>query len=569
MHHIDTKVLTSAIEKIYCNKGFFNPLVVTLGEYRLWIYRKQFLNVYNYYTCGMLSLYACGSLVYKKFGYENSLKALLTDYLKNGVNPSELIGNYVIIFHNRVNDKIEILIDPAFVKNVYYCEKHKIISSDFLAIIGSLDQIFTINRDAVIENIITGHLISPDTYVNEINKIDKINVKTLSSKFKGIIFYALVPEIVNVHTSKNEALEHAIHTLNTYFQKVSNLCEDFGANIGLTGGLDSRLLLMVGQKYIRSLITNSFWRPLSKDFINAKELARVAEKIFFSYEEASFQEPDKTTMLKKSFYFFDGQFRSQNRWDEIFSLAEYNRGLAQGHYVGFHGCGGEQYRNAERLIGTISFHDYLLYHWMFKQCNDPFFDKKLKWMVLHNIEQKITRLLEFSGSRVDLFLLKRIQNEIWNSANRTTRLNLLNQQQFYFAPFTEYVVSHSAYNYMPFIGNSFSFQIDMMRRLDLKLAYVKTNYGFNLVDGEPLNHLLYPYLVRLIPSQLLNSLYFKLKERRILYYSIGNDKLKENPFLEDVSKKINFTKVLKNVNLSSGIISMDYFLMELKNKIQI
>lgn len=569
IHHINSEVSVNAVEKIYSEKGFFDPLVARLGDYQLRLYKKQLLNVTNNYNLGSLCIYACGSIVYKKHGYEESLKALLSDYSTNKIDPSELSGNYVLIFHDQDQGETEFLCDPAFIKNVYFNEENKIISSDFLAIINSVDQTFTLNRNAVIENITTGHLISPDTYVHEIHKLDKVNIKELSSKFKGIFFNVFRPDIVNNLTSRNEAIDHALQTLNNYFRNVAELSNDFGAHIGLTGGFDSRLLLMLGKKHISKLMTNSFWRPASKEYMHAKELALESGEKFFSYEDKPFPKPEWNRMLDKSFYFFDGQIRSQNRWDEIFNLPEYASGIAQGHYVGFHGSGGEQYRNADRFLRQKSLRSYIQYQWMFKQCKDPFLESKLKWEIYTNIELKINRLMGFNISKIDLLLLKRIQNEVWNPANRTTRLNLLNQQQFYFAPFTEYSVSHSAYNYTPFIGNSLSFQIDMMRKLDGELSKVQTNYGFNLIEGEPIKFYFIPLIINLLPDQWFHAIYFRLKKAQILSGNLSQKTLNENSFFMELSNKIDLTNILNNVNLASGLISMDYLLKALNGKVKV
>ncbi|GAP42359.1 hypothetical protein TBC1_11488 [Lentimicrobium saccharophilum] len=569
INHINSKVSVAALDKIYKEKGFLDPFVVSMGDYQLRLYKKKLLDVQNFIQRESISLYACGSIVYNKYNYEKSLKALLSDYSAGKIDPSALSGNYVLIFHDRKINKIEFFVDPAFIKNVYFDKVNRVISSDFLAIIDAVDNTFTLNRTAVIENITTGHLISPDTYVNEIQKLDKVNVKELAVDFTGIIFNVIKPDIVSNLTSRNDAIDHAILTLNSYFLNVASLSNEFGAHIGLTGGFDSRLLLMLGKKHISRLVTNSFWRPDSKEYLHAKELAMVSGKKFFSYEEKPFLKPEWNKMLDTSFYFYDGQIRSQNRWDEIFSLPEYTSGIAQEHYVGFHGCGGEQYRNADRFLRPKSLRSYIQYQWMFKQCKDPFLESKLKWEIYSNIEIKINRLMGFNISKIDLLLLKRIQNEIWNPANRTTRLNLLNQQQFYFAPFAEYEVSHSAYYYTPFLGNSLSFQIDMMRRLDNELAKVQTNYGFNLIEGEPIKFYFIPFIVNLLPDQWFHSIYFRLKKAQILSGNESQKKLNENSFFRELSNKIDLTSILNNINLGSGLISMNHLLKQLNGKVNL
>jgi hypothetical protein len=228
--------------------------------------------------------------------------------------------------------------------------------------------------------------------------------------------------------------------------------------------------------------------------------------------------------------------------------------------VGFHGCGGEQYRNADRIMRKISLRTYIKYEWMFKQCQNIFTDKRLINAVYDKIENKIKRLVNIPENKVGLLELKIIQNEIWNTANRATRVNVLNQQQFYFAPFTEYQLSYSAYNYVPFLGNSFSFQIEMMKKLDPELAAVKINYGFNLLKGEPLKYKLIPYLFNSIPRSLFYAIYYKWKNLQTNEFQLKKFSETAHPFLLDLGKKIDLKKLSRNVDLGNNLNSFDYML---------
>lgn len=559
LYHGTTVMDVTAMENHFIKRGFNDPLKKQLGDYQLIIYKKQLVGVENFVTVGQVSLFACGSLFYKKSGYRDSLTALANDYQQNNIDAKQLFGNYFLIFFDHVKSKITVSIDPSFIKNIYFDIHRRIISSDFLALTESSISSYTLNKLAVIENLTTGHLISPDTYAIEIEKLDQKNAATMDSFFQGISLKIFTPGTEGAISDSNDAIKHAQDNLSHYFQSVRNIAEEFGAHIGLTGGFDSRLLLMIARKHIGKLMTNSFWRAGSTEYRNAKKLAHAAGGDFFSFENEPFEKPDKNEMIRMAYHFFDGQFRSQNIWGEEFNIPAYSARIAAGHYCGFHGCGGEQYRNADRIIGKMNLREYIRYEWMFKQCENAFLDKDTEKAVFRRIKDKILRLVDIKDDKVGLLEVKKIQNEIWNTANRATRVNVLNTQMFYFAPFTEYQIARQAYLYVPFLGNSLSFQVNMMKSLDPALAAVTTNYGFDLLEGESTKYKLIPYVVNLIPKRLFYALYFRMRK-----INKGNDKGEKatgrHAFINSLESVLDLKTLGHNVNLAALVESFDYFL---------
>ncbi len=560
LHKNPQKTDLERVINSYRKKGFSEPHTFRLGKYKLQLYEKQLLHLRNYFRQDKLSVFAVGSLFYKGLGFQQSLKSLLSDFKNRRIDANSLYGNYVLIFFDESTEKTSFYTDPSFIKNVYFDEQNQCISTDFLALLAFRNGDYTLNIPAIVENLTTGHLISPDTYVNEIEKLDKVNIKELNQQFEGIGFNCLKPALADQVRSRAEAIDHANQLLTNYFKGVSAIGNEFGAHIGLTGGFDSRLLLMHARKQIKKLNVNSFWRPESKEYINARVLAKTAGLDFFSFEEKPFNVPGKEKMAEELMLVFDGQVRSQNRWDEEFALKDYTAAVANNHFVGFHGCGGEQYRNADRFSGKTSLRSFIFNEWMFKQCRNPFKDEKLKQEIFENIQRKLFRLIDDLGSRIGLFDLKRIQNEVWNTANRATRPNVLNQQQFYFAPFTEFIISHNAYNYIPFLGRSLSFQIDMMKKFDKELAAVTTNYGFNLIEGEPFKNRMISAVSGVIPRKLILQIYQKVKNISSPPPSALEFEGQMHPVLQDLNEPLDFKVLTHNVNLSSGVYAFNHLL---------
>lgn len=564
LYHKKTRFLESGVNDIYLKKGFVDPLSISIGDYRLRLYKKQLTGINNYYKSGSDYIFAVGSLFYKGLSYSESLKNLLSDFLNECIEKQDLYGNYILLFYIGNKKEITFCIDPAYIKNAYFDKVKGIITTDFLCLVEAFPGTYKMNHLAIAENLTTGHLISPDTYALGIEKLDRKNIIEIERSFPGITVKSLKPIISEIESNREGCIENANELISNYFESSRRLCEEFGAHIGLTGGFDSRLLLMHARKKLSRLITNSFWRPDSKDYINAKLLAEAADTEFISFEKKQFNKPVTDEMLNRAFYFFDGQIRSQNNWDEEFNMSEYCNQLASGYLVGFHGSGGEQYRNADRQVFRIPIQTYIKHEWMFRQCKDTFIDKNLKNEVYKNIRRKIKRLVDIQNDYIGLYELKRIQNEVWNTANRTTRVNVLNQNQFYFAPFTEYKLSHAAYKYVPFLGTSFSFEIEMLKKLDTKLASVETNYGFNIVKGIPFRFVLVPLIYNLIPRRIFYKFYFGIKRSQSNSFNFDEFMKISNKELSGLTGKIDLKELSRNKNLGDSLRAYNLLLNNIK-----
>lgn len=512
LYHRETEIDTESVRRLYSTKGFSDPVICDLGNYQLWVYRKQLIGVNNFVSNETGRVFACGSLFYKGLGYTESLQQLLDDFLGECINHSALFGNYILLFQRNRESEFTLSVDPALIKNVYFDGERKVLSTDFLAILESSQGNYSLNRIALVENLITGSLISPETYANEIHKVDKINFPEIEKALPGVKARLFTPEIRSDFTDFKSAVEDANLKLDDYFSSAAGISEQYGANIGITGGFDSRLLLIYARKHIKRLSCNSFWRTYSREYINARELAEATGLSFSTFEKSPFMKLSDESIPLIPYLFFDGQIRSQNRWDEEFNLPEYNSQLISGSGVGFHGCGGEQYRNADRYLSKMRLDSFIRHEWLFRQSRDMFLNRSLRLDVFKNLEKKILRLLQPIRNKIDLAEMKRFQNEIWNTSNRTTRVNVLNQQQFYFAPFTEYAISHTAYGYVPYLGSSFRFQAEMMKRADPVLAAVTNNYGFNISEGEPLKMRLFSSAASLLPRAVLYKAYFLFRK---------------------------------------------------------
>lgn len=526
---------------IYRKKGFDEPAVHDLGSYELFLFPKQIIKIPNTITHKNYSLFVVGSLFYKGNSFQASIKALLKDYINSDVDSERLYGNFVVIIYKQ-NERITFIFDKSFIKTVYYDPKNTIISTDIICIAHSGINSYTINKQSIIESLITGSLIPPSTYYNEIIRIDKNSVQLINSdriqNFK--LIYGRQYKINDYQGSQ----QYIIEQLVSYFKDASSISNEFGAHIGLTGGLDSRLLLMLARRNFADLLTNSFWRRNSSDYEIAIQLASLAQIEFFTLENERFDLPELDEMLETGYYFMDGQIRSQNFWQEPFSLPSYCTRIANKHFVGFHGAGGEQYRNADRLHKNLNIYDWVEYDWIYKQGGDFFINKKVKNEFTNYLVEKVKAKIDVQKNEITLLTLKKIQNEVYNQSNRTTRVNFLNQLFFYFAPFTEYQIATTAQKIVPYLGNSINYQIDLMKTFDPLLCNLVTTYGYKLTGKLPLKYNALPIFVNALPRKVLYKIY--LKYRTLNFNQATADDIYISHTRKYLADTINFEKVLSN-----------------------
>lgn len=552
-----------AIKNYFANLGVNILNVFTLGNYRLLLFKKALIDIDNFYQEDDFSIFVTGSIVYKKKGYLDSKIELLRDFRNKKIILSELYGNYSIIFYNHQSNQISLLNDPLFLKNVYIDYSANIISNNFISIIEARPYHYNLNYLSLIESTSTGSLIPPDTYAEGVERLCKLNVKSIPNHFESMDVLELEVDVAKRPNSRKEAIEYSSNSILEYFEAMKTIDLEFGSHIGLTGGFDSRLLLLGAHKTLSNINTNSFYRgTLDREYVIAKDLAKVADLDFVTYEDSDYNTGefiDPNLALS----FIDGQVRSQNYIDEPYSHPNYGIGLYKNHLVGFHGCGGEQYRNADRMNGKISFDKYIKNEWILKNNIDFFEKKSIKNDVFENVKLKIRKTLDFYDKNINLLVLKKIQNEIWNPSNRLTRVNALNQQQFYFAPFTEWQLSLYSYKLVDYLGKSNDFQVDMMLEFDSKLNEVPTTYGYSIKEGRSKSVRLAENLIPLVPRNTALKFYrlYKNRKNKKKTFSI---EVSENSKL--LNEYFSIQKMNKNRDLAGTMFTMNNLLKNLKVK---
>jgi hypothetical protein len=552
-----TVVDKNSIISHFENLGMTEFKEFKLLDFNLILFKKAQIDVENYLETDLGTIFSTGSIVYKTYSYQESLNNILMDYAAGKLNLDEVRGNYFLFLRLKESKTVIFLTDPLFTKNIYYDPINQIISSHFLAIAEAKPFYYKLNYLALYESVISGSLIAPDTYMQGVEKLCKANIESFISTFK---FESLQVDLSEKHRhfkTFSDAVDHANEQLKQYFNSLSSLDKEFNSHLGLTGGYDSRLLLIHARGHLSNLNTNSFFRPNSREYQIAKELAMAVGLQFKSHENSGISPASNS---KKAFLFLDGQIRSQNFIDEPFNLPDYGEFLYSGHPVGFHGCGGEQYRNADRFRRKVGFADFIRNEWLFRESGDIIRKSSLELDLISNIEDKIRKNLNFSGHNVDFFLLKRIQNELWNTANRLTRVNALNQQYFYFAPFTEWQQSVFAYSYIDYLGVSSNFQIEMMKRIGKVELDISTTYGHSITQGIGKKSRIISNIASYVPRKFLLEAHWLFRNYKIN----GERSFRQDKNFSSLYNSIQLNKVLENPNTSHNLKALNTLAINLK-----
>lgn len=467
---------------------FFDPghLVRDEGNYRLYLNRKTLSDscITSFGING--SAYGTGTFIYRSESPEESLRLLLTDFAEGQYDPALLLGHYFIMLF--LPSGIKILNDGTGLVKAYHDKTGSYLSSSFL-LAARLHERLTLNRDAAAENLFTGGITGQETLVNEISTFSRDSARL----FSGIEF--LLPELNRGemgYATYSDALNGQAQLLRDYFRSCSLLGVDTGADIGLTGGYDSRLVLACAREHFKGLQVHSHFRPSGSEEWRIARMIAVGEGISFVSPEVmppgKMDDEKMSAVLESSFRFNDGKISLHCNWMEEYNTLEYRLSVLGEKRLGLSGIGGEQYRNQDRLYGKPwIFDQWLKYSWVRKVSGAAFTGSRYEKEMLDRIKVKIYAALGFRPGNgfIDLADLKRIQNEIFIPAYRGARIDAENRHSWHLGPLADAHVARAAGGIVRFLKDSKRFEAELIRLISPALASYPTDYGYDLAKGEP------------------------------------------------------------------------------------
>lgn len=570
----DEPLIIKEVDRKLKEMGFKNPTVFSLGKYTIKAFPKILVPEINNYTIdNKATIIGFGTFVYKsKFGLE-ALKSILEDRINKSIDTHQLFGIYTLIF---IEKEIEIVSNPLNTYNIYYNSDKTFISSSFLATIYSFSNKVNLNKNIIIETILTGGCILPDTLINEVRKLDVRKESNIGGIKIIDLFLSFQPSFIKPFESKKH-FEVEAERLKYYFNAIKPLITAQNVKVGLTGGFDTRLMVSLLSEFQSSIEFYTYTSGQSNDekYI-IKQIAKKLDKEVEFIDIKRFDDYTETEMimqLKDSFLFNDGNIKSQLYFHEFQNTTQFLNENFSKLQLGLHGSGGEQYRNYERMtVDSYNFSSWLkysvLYHFSYPVFNSTYAEKDF----IEYFEKKIRTKLNFQRNTIDHLHVKKYLNFIYLESTRVQRGSLENKFHYYLLPFAEFQHVEAAQKLVNHLGPSLSFESKMINYLSPELANLPSNYGYKFNQKEPMKHIFLGYLKDKIPRKYFYYMYTKQKKyNKSDFYQRFDRKFRFVSENEDLIRQLdlplNIELLKQNKYTNKLLISLGHFLRELKENI--
>jgi hypothetical protein len=555
-----------------CNS---EPLKYALPGWTLFHFPKELVKTPNFINKGENSLFAAGTPYIPGRSYSDSLNFILRE-LNDEKIPGEISGLFFLL--HRKKDNLGFMTDPYGIYSIWHTSDGTVISSSFLALAEGLP-FLNADRSIITENLLTGTVTGSDTIFTEIKRYEPGNL----FKFSGLEFYlpghSKGPDN-KVFRSRKESLSAQIEAMDTCFSGMEPLVNEFGADSGITGGYDSRLLLAMCIRHFKKelLQFHSHMRKTpDNDFISGKEICSSAGLKFIDRPVLDFTdagEGNVREILEAGMTFCDGQVRTHSFWHEAFNSSEYRRELLGNKRTGFSGIGGEQFRNADHYFSPgWNRRKWIMYDLVLKYCGKSAAGRQILNELTRSIESKIRTRLGTEGAAVNLTEIKRYMHEIYIPANRGLRSSNENRLSFFLLPFTDRNVAETAFKAVNFLGISNDYEGDLIKMINPEIAGIRTSYSYSFDKGEPAVRKL---SLLLINNFLPGSLRHVLIENKYASNSsqweniLGNFSILRESLnaIVTIELPVNFNELIKRKDLGPLVFAMGYMLKKYSGKIR-
>lgn len=410
--------------------------MLSCGE--LLLYPKQMVEVDNHVVSQRGVLYSIGTPIYKSLSYIPSLNQLLSDFEQGCIDMNQLFGEYVLIFD--VDRKVSVMVDATGMYKLFTDEDHRFVSSSFMA--SAACTACTLNKVAVAEQMLYGFVAAPDTLVNE---VVCMNTSALRQQISWVHWINHTNQIATKRShSRKNSIKRQYEAIREYMRSAQSLVQEYGAECGLSGGNDSRLIyasVNAACEPLRSVHTHCTSKVHTKEISIVKNIVELRNtpliQVPTTYiSECEGSEIDK--VLKENVLYFDAR-----NAENIGALSQthtqwYRKATANGNGVTFSGIAGEIYRNfyhTEQCTFSIQ-----------KWLESRVFALGLQYMIPSDLYQdavnRIMQKIELStGVKVrrhaNVYVTKRFFDSyrVPNGLGNVVHAN--NQMNFYLAPFTE------------------------------------------------------------------------------------------------------------------------------------
>jgi len=574
LYRDESDVDIESVLNIFQQKGFTAPEKFQAGEFHILLYPKILASGVNYVIEGDKTLFTIGTLIYKGLDFSRSQKTLLDDIKGGSLNQNMLIGNFLVLYKEK--DQLFFFTDRSGIQNLFIRSDQNVITTSFLACVFSSFSPMKVNRIAATELLATGSLIGPETIFNEINRFEVDHPENI----KGLNFIPskVYPPPDDYARSYSECVDDQIKKLDAYFDSIKDFANKEGADSGITGGHDSRLIMTLALKHFENISFNTHWRNKKNiEFDSAIELcnkAGVKLKLVKTKDIEEMSREELEQNFENAFLFYDGLIRMHSFWTEEYNTVNYRKKILGNNKLGLSGIGGEQYRNEERMNRkSWNLKDTIKYKVILGSCGNCLSKEGID-VLAEYIYKKIKIKLNLTRDKISHRDFKRYLNEIFIPARLGVRNNAENQLSFFISPFADYYLSRQVYSIVNRLGPSLAFEEEMIKRINPSIASVPSDHGFDFHKGEPLFNKIKSFILDFIPVSFLHKYYSNKIEARNSTEKYENI-LNKSPLMKDAVDTIRKLNLGIDIKVLAGnpdhmplLLAMGYLFIRVNKKIQ-
>ena len=472
------------VKDSFTKRGFKKFKVCTFNDFEILYVAKIVIKELSFIEIGEDFILSQGTFVYKKEFGASALRTFYSDLVSNSVDHNAMLGHFNLVY--LFSKQVFIVSDAYNSLPIYYNQSRSMVSSSFLAV-SDYENHLTVNEDVIIENIITGCVLTnEETYFKEIGRLNS------NSRIGNIQVIKLPYPLQNDNKTdidNQTELYRQIASLETYFEECSKLIKN-GVDIGLSGGFDSRLILSILDEYFPDCIKiHTHWKKKPDNEMKISgELAKVIGKELNLVPVRNISEcsiDEKESIVQQSFNFYDGQVRVNHSLFSEYRSHNYRLALLGNAQLGVAGLGGEQYRNDLSFAYNRYSFDFFIKEYVFDSVakfefvtleKERFFIDRIKKIIRSQIEFRSDRFLTYQE-------IRKYYNRTWVRSGPGLRNMAENQVSFFLSPFNDPFLSERALRIRE-LGYSIKFQSNLIKYFNPALAKVRSDYGVNFYDSN-------------------------------------------------------------------------------------
>lgn len=480
----DSERISLKLRDSFRERGFKVFTDVETKEYLITHINKILIETPNIIINNDGFILSHGTLIYKKKTGKKALELLYADLNRKEIDNNKLFGHFNIVYSLEGN--LRVISDAYTYLPIYKNNNEEFYSTSFISMCDTVDSL-TVNKEVVIENTITGCLISENTtYFNEIERVNFNYQNRESLIFSKLPFYI---ENKKNRSSFEKELKEQIEYINFYYNNIGEVFKS-GVDIGLSAGFDSRLMLAITNKFFSNRIsTHTHWKKKEDNEIKVSKLLSIELNIPLKQVEVKLMDDlkseDKNSIALESLYFYDGQIRVNHSIFSEYRNIKYRKEILGGVKSGVAGLGGEQYRNDLSFFYNSYDLDMYIKEFIFDSVESfEFNNEKIHSKIIKNIKTQLLKYTDLkSQKRISFQNIREYYNRIWVKSGPGFRNVAENQLTYYLSPFNDPYLSEKGLK-ISTLGKSVKFQARLIKYFNADLAKIISDYGINFYENN-------------------------------------------------------------------------------------